>query len=272
MAKERIPLPYLQFDPSVSMTFSRVEDIIKKGEFVDWKPMATQLGQMGDGGKRRPAIYEFMCEMTDGLMALFRSKEYGIPQPFSRVSTASHGTRHASAFIVSHTGEFDLCPFSAERIHPDFGEGTLTAMLDGIPFLFVDPITRGTKGVRDLRKPMALEQAYLFDYIIGSGQRCESGLVVSEEGIVYDQYHHEAFSWSEDRRLEEAFRNSTKTISREFWNKLEAMLPGTFKAQRVKNTLTDTIGEEATEKMFSYLHKVFLDKYLGNVRILVGYG
>jgi hypothetical protein len=265
----RSPIPYLQVDASVPLPFRRVEEIIRAGEFIDWDPMHVRLGQIGDGGKRRPDVYEFTCEMEDGLLAVFRSETDGIPQAYLHVNVSTQTDRHQAAYAVSHIGGFELVPVCARREHPQLGWGTLTAMIDGVAFLFVDPATRDTKGVRGLRGACALEEAYAFDFTIGSGQRIESSYVVDAQGVVRSQCHHEAFSWTEDARIEKAFSNSSRRISEVFLRRFDTLSRENFQSLRLRAILSDRIPDSDREQFFVRAHRIGWRKSLGQTRCVV---
>lgn len=267
---QRPPIPYLQVDKDNPLPFRRVEAIIRQGEFLAWDPIQIRLGQIGDGGKRRPTVYEFLCEMEDGLMATFRREDEGIPQSHSKVPVASHAKRHQAVYAVSQTGGFEIAPVCAYREHAVLGRGTLTAMIDGVSFLFVDITTRDTKGIRNLRAPMALEEAYVFDYVVGSGQRSEESLVVDEMGCVRSQCHHEAFSWTESRRLEAAFKNTPRAISQDFFDRLVVLgRSDHHRPIRLKPVLEDLLEDpELVDTFFGHVSKTD-SKAIGSTRFKV---
>lgn len=267
---KRQPIRYVQVDSEPPLPFAEVESIILHGDFLFWDPLQIRLGQIGDGGNRRPEIFEFTCEMDGGLLATFRSDEYGIPGQFSKVPPETHAARHQAAFIVSHMMGIEHVPMNAPRSHPSIGDGTLTALLEGESFLFVDLVSRGTKGYRiPPRAPTALAEAYIMDYILGSGQRAESSYVVCPDGFVRSQYHHEAFSWTESKRLITAFTETRQTVSPDFWEALRKFGKTAYKQDRMRNLLLDLIKPASTDRLFQKFEEVLSSRSMGREYILV---
>ncbi|MFZ2803924.1 MAG: hypothetical protein WA001_01750 [Patescibacteria group bacterium] len=268
MPRSRPPLPYLFIDDE-QRTLSEIERILSEGAFREMFPAVVRLGQIGDGNKRRPTIHEFTCEMEGGLLAVFRADEHGIPQAYSQVPVASHSARHHGAFVASHSMGVDLCPASSRRKHPTLGQGTLTALIFGEPFLQVDMATHGRKTVarRVTRRPTALAEAYLFDYAVGSGQRVESSFIVDGSGFVVSQCHHEAFSWTENRRLEMAFRNTPRSVSQAYWHAFISLLSGPYRERL--GVILKALGACEMETFFSTYDTVCRKRLIGETQIEV---
>jgi hypothetical protein len=257
-------------DEENPLSFSQIEEIIRQGDFLDWDPVVVRLRQIGDAEKRRPEITEFNCEMDGGLLSIFRADEYGIPETFTRIAPDTHSKRQQAAFAPSHLMGLNLVPFGARREHPTIGSGSLTAMIEGISFIYVDRAS-GWSRARKIppRKPTALAEAYVHDFVIGSGHRIDSSYIVTADGLVRSQDHHEAFSWTQSLRLMEAFTNTSMTVSEEFWELLRKFGQNQLKQNRLEAILQSHIGDQPTKKFFKLFDKLLTYRRMGDHAIHV---
>jgi len=234
-----LPIDYRYGDPTDNHA---VERIIREGKFEDWEPTTVTLGQLADKGMKRPSITEFTCLMEGGLVASFRAESFGIEAMYTTVPSDQHAKRQYGAYLVSATLGLNVVPVCAIREHPKFGTGSLTAGLFAWPFLSLqNGRSVALKGSAD---SVRFAEALLLNRLIGSGQHLESSLVRDRHRRVLSQYHQEAFTYTEDRRLEFAFKEAGETISPEFWEALNGSGQHYMRWARLERVLPDAIGAE----------------------------
>lgn len=211
-----IPIRYRSTPPQ-NWTVAMAEPLIRGETPVSMQALDVRLGQLGDRGLRRPSLMEILCVMPGGLHATHRIVGQGLEVPFTRVPSASHPLRQFLAFAVSHTLGVHIAPVSFPRELTTAGPGSLTALPDAEPFLFVNLLAEGRRTLaRNLpwRRPGAFGAALVFDGLIGSGQRFESSAVAGPDAIVRTIFHQEAFSYDLDTmtRLAAALRAKPEVL------------------------------------------------------------
>jgi len=273
---ERYPSNYFVcVNPSATIGFAEAERSLIHDPIDSCVSNEIYLGQIGDGNKARVPIAEFMCGLKgSGLLITFRARDLGaIPQIFSRVPVATHPLRHRMAFVVSHFGNFNLCPLTYVREHPGLGLGTFTATVFAEPFLLLGTLKNGKTGTvsrRVLTREQSHPEALLFDYLIGGGQRMESSHVVDTRQRVILQYNHEAFDFNDnarDRRIAAVFDGTSRRISPQFWRSFaELSDEGSMSSRRIRGEL-QPLGREAVNNFFERHREVFRERRLGDVEI-----
>ncbi len=260
-----LPIDYRYVEPTDAHA---VERIIREGAFKKWLPSTVILGQIGDRGLKRPSITEFDCAMADGLKATFRAESFGIEAMFSPVPLEQHAKRQFAAYLFSATLGLNIVPICAIREHPNFGLGSLTAQVYAWPFLH----TREGQTIIRMGRPedrIPYAEALLFERIIGAGQRLESSLLRDRHRRILSQNHQEAFSDTENGRLEVAFVRAGETISMDFWEALNGSGKFAMRWARLERILPDLIGGEATDMCLSTLNSVVREKKVGRCNIYI---
>lgn len=196
-----IPSIVYRSTPQTDWPIVAAEEQIRNGKPLSIRALGPlQLGQLGDQGRRRPQVVEFLVVLPGGLHAVHRVNEQGIPASFTRVPAASFAKRQFLAFACSHLLGLNIAPLSFERDLTAFGPGSLTAIPVAEPFLRVDILSPERRTVArrpPFRRRGALGAALVFEALIGSGQRFETSAVCDGAGYVRTTLHHEAWQYGD---------------------------------------------------------------------------
>ena len=255
------------------MDLGTIESTIRHGEVKAAKASTVRfLGKIGDKGKKRPSFVELICVMDGYLMATFRSEENGIPEEFTSSPPDMHSKQHYAAWVTSQVMGLEMCPFTAIRQDiPRFGPGTLTAMMAGIRpiFTFDTAKQRYIIDSEVMHRPQSLIMNLVFNYFIGSGQRDFSSFVADPDGNIRSRYHHEAFTFSESKRLEFLLSKMDCEISSVFWGALKQFRTIPMKFRKHRALLSDLVDEEAARRFAEVFLLLINEQVIGKQKIIV---
>lgn len=270
----RIPYRY-KIPPTVQPDFRQVEAAIRTGDVLSTYAQDIHLGRLGDGGKRRPAMHVFICEielsLTQHLFASFwPDPPYGIPTDYSVCLPGSHSGRHFVAFVASHVMRLHLCPVSAPRTHPKLGSGIMVANIAGQHCMMTDVHSEGrpTQILSHIKHTPSFAENILFNGIIGSGQRLEESLKCYKESC-WSSFHPEAWAFTEEARLIEAFAGTPRRIRRTFWETLQTFSNDRLAQQKVEGIVSEFYGEKTLKEFTRGIDHLLATQRFGDEDVII---
>lgn len=267
---------------------SEVEALIRDGNPYGAKCVKTRLMSSDEPRKATPQFEEFWLLMEgrgDGLTAVFRPFMGGIEENFSPAPPPTHGRKHYAAYIVSMTAGIEVVPITAIRDFSNIanfrecpkgsglwrlskaGQGTLTAMIDGSLICGVDANFNAYLRTDVPYRQATLMSTYIFDMLVGSGQRDFSSYMADKDGCVRSRLHHEAWTYSAQEKLAKLIQQTTPEIQRGFWDALMNMREFPLKRNRLRDLLTAYIGLEQTQTFLDDLSAFLTKSEIAGVQI-----
>ena len=250
--RSEIPCKYSY--PRPPMSYEEIMATMRHGEFLSLRPIVVRAGQLFDKGAKRPEFYEFIGEMSGGLIVLVRPDGLGLPQEFTSIPVESHSRRQEAVSTISHDMGVNLAALAVRREHDKLGWCSITAVPDGKSFLYTQMMSDGKRKsiTWDVNcSPEALPTIYAFESIAGSGQRMESSLMLCIDGVICTTQNHEGVSYTEQARLAYAFSKTPGIVFQWFYEALDEFNKNPTAQRRLEDRLFSIVRSKAAVMSFA---------------------